>query len=88
MEITGSGRGMGAVSPPERFEALPHWNNSKEATMKRWYESKTIWLGLATITTAVISAVAGGAGWQEAVIAAIGAANIFVRTQTDKPIGK
>ena len=56
--------------------------------MKRWYESKTIWLGLATIATAVVSAVAGGAGWQEAVIAAIGAANIFVRTQTGKPIGK
>ena len=35
--------------------------------MKRWYESKTIWLGLATIATAVMSAVAGGAGWQEAV---------------------
>lgn len=56
--------------------------------MKRWYESKTIWLGLATIATAVLSAVAGGAGWQEAVIAAIGAANIYVRTQTDKPITK
>ena len=49
---------------------------------------KTIWLGLATIATAVLSAVAGGAGWQEAVIAAIGAANIYVRTQTDKPITK
>ncbi len=46
--------------------------------MKRWYESKTIWLGLGTIATAVISAVAGG-GWQEAVLAAIGAANIFIR---------
>jgi len=30
--------------------------------MKSWYESKTIWLGLATIVTAVVSAVAGGAG--------------------------
>lgn len=56
--------------------------------MKRWYESKTIWLGLGTIATAVISAVAGGGGWQEAVLAAIGAANIFIRTQTDKPIAK
>lgn len=56
--------------------------------MKRWYESKTIWLGLATIATAALSALAGGAGWQEAVIAAIGAANIFIRTQTDKPIAK
>ncbi|HQG03891.1 MAG TPA: hypothetical protein PK838_06165 [Thermoleophilia bacterium] len=56
--------------------------------MKSWYESKTIWLGLATIATAVVSAVAGGAGWKEAVIAAVGAANIFLRTQTDKPVGK
>ena len=56
--------------------------------MKRWYESKTIWLGLTTIATAVMSAVAGGAGWQEAVIAAIGAVNIFIRTQTEKPIAK
>jgi hypothetical protein len=63
-------------------------NNSQEATMKHWYESKTIWLGLGTIATAVISAVAGGGGWQEAVLAAIGAANIFIRTQTDKPITK
>jgi hypothetical protein len=55
--------------------------------MKSWYESKTIWLGLATIAIAVVSAVAGGAGWQDAVLAAIGAANIFLRTQTDKPVG-
>ncbi|GEM_PF-1683647 len=33
--------------------------------MKSWYESKTIWLGLATIVTAVVSVVAGGAGWQQ-----------------------
>ena len=56
--------------------------------MKSWYESKTIWLGLATIATAVVSAVAGGAGWQQEVLAAVGAANIFLRTQTDKPVGK
>jgi len=56
--------------------------------MKSWYESKTIWLRLATIVTAVVSAVAGGAGWQEAVLGALGAANIFLRTQTDKPVGK
>jgi hypothetical protein len=56
--------------------------------MKSWYESRTIWLGLATIATAVVSAVAGGAGWQQAILAAVGAANIFLRTQTDKPVGK
>jgi hypothetical protein len=41
--------------------------------MKSWYESKTIWLGLATIVTAVVSGVSGGAGWQQAVLAAVGA---------------
>jgi len=56
--------------------------------MKSWYESKTIWLGLATIVTAAVSAVAGGAGWKEAMLAAIGATNIFLRTQTDKAVGK
>lgn len=30
--------------------------------MKSWHESKSIWPGLATIVTAVVSAVAGGAG--------------------------
>jgi len=56
--------------------------------MKRWYESKTIWLGVSTIVIAVVSAVAGGAGWEEAVLAAIGAVNVFLRTQTGKAIGK
>jgi len=56
--------------------------------MKSWYESKTIWLGVATIATAVVSALVGGAGWQEAVLAAIGAANVYLRTQTDKPVSK
>ena len=56
--------------------------------MKSWYESKTIWLGVATIATAVVSALVGGAGWQEAVIAAIGAANVYLRTQTEKPLNK
>jgi len=56
--------------------------------MKPWYESRTIWLGLATLAAAALSALAGGAGWQEAAIAGIGAANIFLRTQTEKPIGR
>ena len=48
--------------------------------MKSWYESKTIWLGLATIATAVVSAVAGGAGWQQAVLAAITRIHLYDRT--------
>ena len=56
--------------------------------MKSWYKSKTIWLGLLTIVTAAVSALTGGAGWHDAALAGIGAANIFLRTQTDKPVGK
>jgi hypothetical protein len=54
--------------------------------MKSWYESKTTWLGLATIVTAVVSAMAGGASWQKALLAAIGVANLFRSTQTDWPV--
>jgi hypothetical protein len=56
--------------------------------MKSWYKSKTIWLGVTTIVTAVISAVAGGGSWHEVVLAAVGAANILLRTQTEQPVGK
>jgi hypothetical protein len=56
--------------------------------MKSWFESKTIWLGVATIAAAFVSALAGGASWNDAALAAIGAANIFLRTQTDTGIGK
>jgi len=54
--------------------------------MKSWYESRTIWLGIASIVTAIVSAVAGGAGWQEAVLGAIGVSNVFLRTQTNQPL--
>jgi hypothetical protein len=56
--------------------------------MKSWYKSKTIWLGVTTIVTAVISAVAGGGSWHEVVLAAVGAANILLRTQTDKAVAR
>lgn len=56
--------------------------------MKSWYESKAICLGLATIVTAVSRPWPAGAGWQQAVLAAAGAESIFLRTQTDKSVGK
>lgn len=56
--------------------------------MKSWYESKAICLGLATIVTAVSRPWPVGAGWQQAVLAAAGAESIFLRTQTDKSVGK
>ena len=54
--------------------------------MKSWLESKTLWVGVATILTAIASSIVGGAGWKEIVLAAVGALNIFLRTQTDQPI--
>lgn len=56
--------------------------------MKSWYKSKTIWLGLTTIVTAVVSSLVGGANWHDAVLAAIGAANVLLRTQTDQPVSR
>ena len=56
--------------------------------MKSWASSKTIWLGVSTVLTAVGSSLSNGVGWREGVIAAIGAANIFLRTQTSQPIGR
>ena len=54
--------------------------------MKPWYKSRTIWLGVGTIAAAVVSSLVAGGTWKEGVLAAIGALNIFVRTQTSKPI--
>lgn len=52
--------------------------------MKNWYESKTIWLGIGTIATAIVSALLGGADWPEAVLAGVGATNIVLRSRTLK----
>lgn len=54
--------------------------------MKSWYESKAICLGLATIVTAVSRPWPVGAGWQQAVLAAVGAANILL-ANADRQVG-
>lgn len=54
--------------------------------MKSWYKSKTIWLGLGTIATAVVTALLQGAGWEEGVMAAVGALGIILRAKTNLPI--
>jgi hypothetical protein len=56
--------------------------------MKAWASSKTIWLGVSTLLTAVGSPLSNGVGWREGVIAAIGAANILLRTQAFQPVGR
>lgn len=50
----------------------------------KWLKSRTIWVGLGTIGAAIASAVTGEASWQEAVMAVVGAVNIFLRTRNDK----
>jgi len=54
--------------------------------MKSWYKSRTIWLGVGTIITAVVTACLQGAGWEEGVLAAVGALSILLRAQTNLPI--
>lgn len=55
---------------------------------KPWWQSKTIWVGVATVVGAAGSAVAGEASWVEAIVAAIGLVNIFLRLSTDAGVGK
>lgn len=55
-------------------------------TTKKWYQSRMLWLGIATMIGAGVAASANGGTWKEAVIAAIGAAIIFLRADTSKSL--
>jgi len=59
-----------------------------EKQVKKWYQSKTIWLGVSAVVSAACAAVAGGAGWQAVILAAVGAAGVYLRTVTDKAVEK
>ena len=56
--------------------------------MKKWYRSRLVWLGVATVIGAGVTAWASGGSWKEGVVAAIGAAIIFLRTDTAKALVK
>jgi hypothetical protein len=56
--------------------------------MKKWYESRLIWLGVGTVIMAGLSAADQGANLTQIGMAVIGAAMIVLRTVTDKGIGK
>lgn len=56
--------------------------------MKPWYASKTIWVGVATIALAGVSALTSGGTWKDAALAIVGAANLWLRTQTVEPLIK
>ena len=55
---------------------------------KKWYCSRSVWLGLIAIATAVVTSVEAGASWEKIVLATFGALAVFLRTQTDLPLGK
>jgi len=54
--------------------------------MKRWYESKLIWLGVLTVLGAVADGLAAGWGWRQLVVAGIGALIGVLRLATTKEI--
>ncbi len=57
--------------------------------MKKWYESRLVWLGTLSIVGAGITAsMEAGATWQTISIAIIGAAVIVLRIKTDKSINR
>jgi hypothetical protein len=56
--------------------------------MKKWYESRLIWLGVGTVVMAGLSAADQGANLTQIGMAIIGAAMIVLRAMTDKGIGK
>lgn len=60
-------------------EATPYY-------VKRWYNSKAVWLGVLGIAAAVFEALNRGATWQAAALAGIGAAGVGVRLLTDSKI--
>jgi predicted Zn-dependent protease len=57
--------------------------------IKPWYKSRTLWLGAAAVLAAGASALASpDAGWREIVLACVGAAVVFIRTQTGEGLSK
>lgn len=51
---------------------------------KRWWESKTVWTGIASIVGALAAALTGVPIPPEATLAAVGAVGIFLRDAISK----
>lgn len=60
----------------------------KKAVTKKWYESKTIIIGAIGVVVAGLEAYDKGLDWPAVALAVLGAAMIFLRTVSDKPIQK
>lgn len=58
--------------------------------MKRWWKSKTIWFGVATVVIATLEYYADIVPdvWQPAILAVIGIVQIVLRTMTSEPVNQ
>jgi hypothetical protein len=54
--------------------------------MKKWYQSKTVWLGALTTIMAGLAMLDKGAEWPQVAMAMVGAGIVALRAVTDKPI--
>ena len=56
--------------------------------MKKWYESKLIWLGIITFTISVLSVTYSGVDWQDFVLLIVGALIVVLRAFSGKGISE
>ena len=55
---------------------------------KKWYLSKSVWLGVLAIAGAVVQSIASGASWESVTLAAFGSATVVLRSVTKLPLGE
>jgi len=55
---------------------------------KKWWLSRSIWLGFLAIAGAIVQSIASGASWEAITLAAFGAAAVVLRSVTELPLGK
>jgi hypothetical protein len=55
---------------------------------KKWYQSKTVWLGIIAVAVAALEVIDSGGTYLAAVLAAFGVASVVLRGYTDRPLIK
>jgi len=63
-------------------------NIFKYQLFKKWYLSKTVWLGAIACIVAGLEAYQNDPNWIVAALAAFGALSVVIRTQTSKKLTK
>jgi hypothetical protein len=58
----------------------------KKKNQKKWFQSKSIWLGVCAVGVAVLQAYQSGLEWEACVLAGFGAAAVVLRSLTEKKI--